>query len=285
MQRPPFPMIVGVGRSGTTLLRMMIDAHPDIVIPPETHWLMGLIKELRRADYSPERARSFLLEQSTWHDLDISDGDLRAILAAHDQTQLSETLRSIYRCYADRHRSPRVGDKTPAHGLSMVEIAEAIPEAHFIHIIRDGRDVAVSYRGLRFGPGEDAHEAAVFWKTRVEKIRSFGQRVERYMELRYEALLDNPEAELRKIADFIHLPFDRRQLDAHEFAAERLSELKTVAKNGRVLTSEQRQDVHRLTVRKPDRTRVGRWKDAMDQSQVDAFHRAAGDLLEQLGYR
>jgi hypothetical protein len=281
---PPFPFIVGVGRSGTTLLRLMIDAHPEMVVTHETHWLLSTIGALE-AGHDANVVHKHLLNQATWPDMGITDDELTDILAAGDPLHPGETLRNIYRCYADRHSVSRVGDKTPAHGSAMVEIERLLPEAHFIHIIRDGRDVAVSYRGLRFGPGNDAGDAAIFWKSHLTEIRRQGAKVRKYMEVRYESLIEDPETTLRQIGEFIGLPFNRRQLDSHMFAASRLSELKTVSRNGRTLAAEQRQEIHKLTLQKPDKSRVGRWRTAMAHSEIEAFDNAAGDLLAELGYR
>lgn len=281
----PFPFIVGVGRSGTTLLRLMIDAHPEIAIPPETHWFRGTLKRLREPEFDADGFKAWVSQEPTWQDLDISEDTIDEITSAHDPADCGATFRKIYRCYADKHHAQRFGDKTPAHGSFMVEIEKVLPEARFIHIIRDGRDVALSYRGLRFGPGDDAGNAAKFWKSTLLEIRRQGAAVKNYTEVRYEDLINSPEPVLREIGDFIDLPFSHQQLDAHLFAASRLGELKTVSRNGRTLTSEQRQEIHLRTKQKPDKGRIGRWKAAMTDPEVKAFETVAGDLLDALAYR
>ena len=279
----PFPFIVGVGRSGTTLLRLMVDANPDIAIPAEAHWLMSTIKLLSSQDFDADRVLRHLHGQPTWHDMHIADDCVLEILGDHRSP--GQTIRCIYKCYANRHGATRGGDKTPLHGLWMPSIAKVLPEAHFIHIIRDGRDVAVSYRGMRFGPGSDAATAAEFWKSRVETMRRQGEVMPHYMEVRYESLVEEPETILRQIGSFIDLPFHPRQIEAHRYAAERLSEITDATRNDRTLTASQRREVHYNTDKQPDKTRIGRWKDAMTAEEVQAFEAVAGDLLSSLGYR
>ena len=67
---------------------------------------------------------------------------------------LSSGLRAFYRGYAAARGKTRYGDKTPMHATDIDVLSRVLPEARFIHIIRDGRDVAASLRGLPFAPGD-----------------------------------------------------------------------------------------------------------------------------------
>jgi hypothetical protein len=280
----PFPFIVGVGRSGSTLLRLMVDAHPGIVITPETHWLRAAISDLRDRPDDPENAKRRILDDPSWADMGISGEQLEEVFAAHVPEEPMKTIRNIYSVYGQAHGVARVGDKTPLHGLIMYDIARAFSDAHFIHIIRDGRDVATSYRDLWFGPGNDPQDAAVFWMWRIREIRQQAQFVPNYLEVRYEDLVTDPEPVLRAIGQFISLPFHPSQLAAHERAAERLKELKDVQRGGETTFAELRQGIHHLTTRKPDPKRIGRWRSEMTDAQVKSFESVAGDMLADLGY-
>lgn len=216
--------------------------------------------------------------------MEISDQELEDVLSTHDHQDPSETIRKIYARYGLRHGVARVGDKTPLHGLAMHDIASHLPEAHFIHIIRDGRDVAASYRDLWFGPGKDPKATAVFWMWRIREIRQQARFVPNYLEVRYEALVTDPETVLREIGDFIGLPFDERQLRAHLTAEEGLKELQDVVRSHRTIPAEERRSIHRLTWKEPDPTRVGRWRVAMSADEVAGFERVAGEMLSDLGY-
>lgn len=111
---------------------------------------------------------------------------------------LSDMLRAFYAAYAARHRKPRWGDKTPGYVLDMPLIAEILPEARFIHVIRDGRDVALSLLPLWFGPST-LEEAARWWEERVRAGRRDASSVQ-YIEVRYERLVLDTRTELRRIA-------------------------------------------------------------------------------------
>src|SRR2546430_13399132 len=81
-ERPPAPFVVGVPRSGTTLLRLMLDAHPELAIPPETHFLPKLIKACRDAEQAGsdpgERAVEIITHHRRWPDFGLAEADLRA---------------------------------------------------------------------------------------------------------------------------------------------------------------------------------------------------------------
>ena len=278
-ERPPMPFVVGVGRSGTTLLRLLLDAHPDLAMTPETGWL-GAALEVWRAE-SHEPLRSALIGAPNWPDMEIGEVELDEVIS--NQVP-QERLRALYMAYAARFNVRRVGDKTPLHGGRMVKILEALPEARFIHIIRDGRDVAVSHRELWFGPGRDAGNAAAFWMWHLREIRQQAQFVPHYLEVRFEDLVTNTESVLRQIGEFIELPFHPNQLKSHERAEDRLKELKDVQWPGRLITREQRLKLFELTKRPPDRSRIGVWHREMPKNDQQQFQEIAGDFLRDLGY-
>jgi hypothetical protein len=280
----PFPFIVGVGRSGTTLLRLLLDAHPEIAVTPETHWLRGVVRKLLANPRDAVGVREEILSDPFWADMGISDQEFETVIASHNHERPGDTLRKIYHLYGSGHNASRVGDKTPLHNLAMHDIARILPEAHFIHVIRDGRDVAVSYRDLWFGPGRDVRAAAMLWLWRIRETRQQAQFLPHYLEVRYETLVSDPEKVLQTIAHFIELPFDPVQLTAHLRAEERLGECQDFVLNGRKITAEQRKEIHKLTLSPPDASRVGRWASLMDTADLATFERIAGDMLTDLGY-
>jgi hypothetical protein len=197
------PFIVGVNRSGTTLLRLMLDAHPDLAIPPETHFLPELI---RRANHGNTRLRIIrsLTAHPRWGDFGVDPKDLRKRTREIKPLSATAVARAFYELYAESQGKPRWGDKTPRYMRSMPRIARALPEARFVHIIRDGRDVAISQaeRSLeeRDTPVEEAAER---WARRIEAAREAGREMDVYMEVRYEDLVAEPERELRRVLELI----------------------------------------------------------------------------------
>jgi hypothetical protein len=281
----PFPFIVGVGRSETTLLHLMIDAHPEIAITSETHWLREAVRKLLADPIDCVGLRTAILSDPGWTDIGISLDDLDNIVAMHSSERPGDTLRRIYQRYGHRNAVARVGDKTPLHSSAMHEIATILPEARFIHIIRDGRDVALSDRDLWFGPGHDVKTAAISWMWHIREMRQQAQFVPHYLEIRYEALVTDPEKVLKSIAHFIDLPFHPLQLTAYRQTPECVEGPRDAVRDGCIaVTAGKRRDNFKLCSASPDPSRIGCWASQMDPADLATFERVAGNMLTDLGY-
>ncbi len=161
-----------------------------------------------------------------WGDFGLDPAALRERGAELEGSDAGAVLRAFYSLYAERQRKPRWGDKTPAYVRAMRPIAAALPEARFIHLIRDGRDVALSRRRRGMGEGKPMAETANLWRRRIESARADARRLRgRYVELRYEDLVAAPESHLRELCELCELEFDAAMLSHHERAGERLAEL------------------------------------------------------------
>jgi len=282
MSFPPAPFIVGVARSGTTLLRLMLDAHPHLAIPGETHFLAPLLKQ------PPSSKEEFLQELTgaeTWENMALQPADLRAALDRLETFSLADATRCFYRLYASRLGKARWGDKTGRYLSIMTSLEGLLPEAHFIHIIRDGRDNALSFQGLWFGPGDDFADLAQFWAGRINAARQQAKTLPRYLEVRYEALVAEPERVLREICDFIALPFDPAMLAYHDAGAARLAEYtRPFGREGMPTGIDEFRTIYARAATPPDPARIGRWRSEMPLAEQRRFEAVAGPLLRELGY-
>jgi hypothetical protein len=199
---------------------------------------------------------------------------------------VAEGFRTFYRMYAARFGKRRFGDKTPMYGRHLKPIEELLPEARFIHLIRDGRDVAVSLREQWFSPGRDIEVQARYWRDHVLETRAQGAACRHYLEVRLEELVDNAEAVLRRICDFCELPFHPAMLNHHDRAATRLAEhAARVRTDGSVVVShENRLRQQAASQKPPDPARIGIWQERLSQAECRQFEAIAGDLLAELGY-
>ncbi len=293
-QRVPAPFVVGIARSGTTLLRLMLDAHSELTIPPETHFLPRLFNHFDRwladgveGDELRQRAMELITSHPRWGDIDLDPELVRRRMADHDPLTPGDAARSFYEAYAAHVGKPRWGDKSPPYTWKAKRIQRALPEAHFIHLIRDGRDVALSLSEVSWGPG-DLQAAAAKWVDELGRARQRARRLApgTYMELRYEDLVADPEPLLRRVGDFVDLPWDPAMLEYHHGAEDRMKEVirDFHPMGGGTITAEERKRQHELVSRPPSSTRVGRWRTEMSAEDRRAFEQVAGKQLVELGY-
>lgn len=286
----PMPIIVGAPRSGTTLLRFMLDSHPELAIPPETGFL-ALARQFT-GDGDPLRKEFFRAvtgfphDAPGWQDFQIPQEVFWATLVEIDPFTVSEGYRAFYRLYASRFAKPRWGDKTPTYCHHMETIETVLPEAYFIHIIRDGRDVSLSLRQMWFSPGWEIETQADHWRNFVSAARRQGPHCRHYTEVRYEELILNTQQTLEQICRFVDLPYEDAMLRYYVQTPDRLQEHKgrRLPDGGPVVTDEQRLRQQQATTEPPDCSRVFGWKSTMSVEERARFEAVAGGLLRELGY-
>ena len=282
----PAPFVVGAERSGTTLLRLMLDAHPDLAVPPETHFI-DRVAEACEDDRDPGRAFiQTVTSHRRWGDFRIDGEELERRVSGIEPFDLGEALRAFYGLYAQKFGKARWGDKTPKYVRHMDLIHGLLPEARFVHIIRDGRDVALSARDLWFGP-DSVEEAARKWRSLIDKARVQSRGIPHYLEIRYEDLVSETEPTLKRICEFVELRWDPGMLEYHKTAEERMSEIYRdiqTPKGKRVVRGEMRRSLHTLTGSPPQRDRIARWRVEMSAEDRRRFEEAAGETLRGLGY-
>jgi len=285
--------VVGVGRSGTTLLRLMLDAHPEMAMPPETHFFESVLQASGRLRFGPDQALAAIKEdpRRRWNDFGITEDELLDRLEAIPRFNTSDALRAFYATYAEKQGKPYWGDKTPTYVKTMRRIQRVLPEARFIHVIRDGRDVTLSNNKRMRERGHrepiPAERSATRWRRRIESARADSAHLGQYLEIRYEDLVTDTEPALRRVCDYIELGFDPVMLRYHETAAERLAEMAGAmpARAGRPeRDAGERLKAHALATKPPSKERIEVWRDDMSPEDQAEFERVAGELLDDLGY-
>jgi len=281
----PAPFVCGVTRSGTTLLRLMLDSHPELAIPGETHWVPKLIKAFERSPQSAEDAANLAIDHKRWGDFHLDAAELRARIDDLDPLTAADTIRAFYMLYVEREGKRRYGDKTPGYVKEMRRIQRVLPEARFIHIIRDGRDVSLSHLRMNWGP-ETYAQSARLWRNRIRKARKMAPSIAHYEEVHFEDLVADTEGVLRRVCEFIELDFDPVMLDYHERAEGRLAEKarELPRKNRPPQPAEARLESHRLAKEPPRSDRVGMWRERMSPEEIAEYEAVAGDMLVELGY-
>jgi hypothetical protein len=242
--------LVGARRSGTNWLQRIVNAHPDVVgVPSETYLFSRALAPLTE-HFQHGAAGSYSLgviymERAAFLD---------ALREFCDATfmGLIETLDP---------NAARLTERTPEHSTCLDLIGDVYPDAHVVHIIRDGRDVVRSLASQHWGPGS-IRAAAGEWRTSVERARKESARLRHYTEIRYEELLADPRSQIARLYECLDLPCDDAILDAAVIEAD-------VPFNV---------DPGFATVG------VGKWESRFSPADIAEFEAVAGPLLAELGY-
>ena len=283
---PPAPFVVGAGGSGTTTLRLMLDAHPQLAVPPETHFLPALAKAARGPAVTPHDLVEVIVADRRWTDFGFSREELERMFENIRPVNARAAARAFYRAYAERYGKPRWGDKTPRYARFMKRIQRLLPEARFVHLIRDGRDVRLS-RARRVEEPPPIEVAAKRWRSRIERSRKIARELPHYLEIRFEDLIGDTEATLRQVCEFVELDFDPAMLTYYETAPERLAEMSENLPDAddKQVRPGTRLERKRSSLRPPDPSMIGRWRERMTPDERIAYESVAGDLLVELGYQ
>lgn len=267
---PPV-LVLGVRRSGTTLLRVMLDRHSELAVPDESYFVPQLAdRHLRHVD--PDEFVDDLRRIDTLAEWDVPLDKVRARLT--ERMPIGAAIATVYAVYAEERGKPRWGDKTPMYMQNLRLLERLFPDALFVHLIRDGRDAALSFlsmpKGLMTETWMQPRDPAAFagqWRAEVKAAQRLGRRVgaERYLEVRYEELVGDVEAVLRRVSAFARLPYE--------------SGMANYAGNVDVSTKP-----HQQSLRQPPTAGLRDWRLQMSPEDVGAFDRVAGDLLDELGY-
>jgi hypothetical protein len=287
--RSPFPVIVGCPRSGTSLLAVMLDAHSQLAIPPETSFLpnvMGLAGDaeaLRRRFFDIVTADRMTI--SNWSDFGLDKDVFWRRLHAIPSFTVAAGTRAFYALYGEGQRKARTGDKTPGYVFTMQHIQALLPEAHFIHVIRDPRDTAMSWRKTWFAPSQDYAALGAFWRQNVDVGRRAAPSLRHYQEIRFEDLVLHPEAQLKRLCAYLSLAYEPAMLDSGGRGEARLAKLQGRAHaDGRVIARDERTRIHVNLARPPMAERVEAWRREMSDAERCQVESGAQPLMRELGY-
>lgn len=273
----PF-FVVGSGRCGSTLLRRILQASDEVHIPPEAYSLpparhFVLRHRDRSWSYVVRNVLAFYELHPEFGSFELS---LRGLVPellelSADRRSLARIIDAIYRYHGQQRGQTftRWGDKTPLHSFHMPEILQVFPDARFIHLIRDGADVAASR--LQAGFEADITAAARRWQSAVNAVQAFArQHTGICLDVRYEHLVSETVEAVKTICAFLDLHFDASMIESREHAGNM----------GDVGILEHHKNVFRPV--NPDS--IGRGRRALTAQQLADLHRVIGRDLQRLGY-
>jgi hypothetical protein len=267
--------IVGCPRSGTTVLYHMLLSSGGFAIYRAESNVFNLLVPRFRGMHSVSDREDFLdvwLKSKMFRVSGLDSGETREKVLGKCRSG-GDFLRIVMGELARQQGVPRWADCTPEHLLYMKEIKREVPDALFVHIIRDGRDVALSYakqgwsHPLPWDLGEELGVAGLYWEWLVRKgrrqARSLGAD---YQEVRFEELIANPQETLARLGAFIDHDLDYQQIQR--------AGVGSVSEPNSSFAGESEEAFNP----------VARWKTKMSADQVAAFEEVVGDFLRELGY-
>lgn len=278
MQRPIF--IVGSNRSGTTLLRLMLNAHSRIGIPEEIVYLdsrvAGVPVEQWRHPGLSEAAYRAFVDDFLLAQRDVLDGvDFSAVRAAalNGEKDLRRPYEALLRHWARSHGKERWGEKTPGNLYYADVLLDMFPEARFLHLVRDPRAGVSSMQRVDFFTDDVVFNAMTRKKDLVEGATRLERDVpaSRRMTLRYEDLVRAPEASLRTVCAFIAEDFEPGMLRYFEEA-------------DRYMKTEASSRFNAKATRPVSADQVSAWKQRMSRREVAIVEHVCGDQLKRFGY-
>lgn len=258
--------VIGFARSGTSVTCRMLRRYLKVSFGTESQFIIRYLNRLesygdlqvdanvRRliADISTERF--FTRTNRNWGF--VFDPD--AAFASLKARTYRDVLNAIFGQLAQHNGMVRWGDKTPQYNRDLSRLLELFPDAQFVHVVRDGRDVALSIGKTAFGP-KNACEAALDWFNALNAIERFSKTVPtvQFVEVRYEDLTSEPAKVLEGLAGFLGI--DDRSGDLSAVIRRRVgSDVKS--------------------------NNSGKWRQALSRRDVERFEAMAGDALTRHGY-
>jgi LPS sulfotransferase NodH len=268
--RPPMPVVVGCIRSGTTLMRAMLGAHPALAMPPETEFIVTLADRHERGLLDVDAFIADLEADPNLGTWSLDLGAVRDALLATRAPTYADGVRAVHHVYASAHGKPRWGSKMPSFVRHLERIRSVLPEAVFLHVVRDGRDVVPAIVKAPFGPRTN-DEAAVMWATQVRAGIDAGARLgDGYLEIRYEELVADPASVLAEVCGELALDFDDAMLHPEVHADA-------------MLASARHPGAH-TSLHKPITNGLRNWRTDLTDSEVARIELLAGDVLLTAGY-
>lgn len=279
----PVFFIIGRPRSGTTLLRMLFEAHPHVVIPPESPFIISLYKKYGRITRweQPviEEFATDLIKQRYFDKWLVSKETLLSQLAGiAGETTFQNVVKQVCLTYTSVYEKQQIrliGDKNPFYSLYIRRIHRLFPEAKIIHLTRDYRDNYLSLTNVNFEVPIVplvVYRWKFAWRLANKLKREISEQV---YSLRYEDLAANPEEEFSKLCSFLGIDFDPSVMSFYEKKTE-VEQAYSGAQDINI--------IHKSLLNPISTSRMNLWKTQMTPKQVRMADTVAGKTGRLAGY-
>lgn len=273
---PPF-FIVGASRSGTTLLRLMLNAHSLIAVPHEMKYFnraipLPTLRQWRQPDAAPADFDNIIDDwlKDRSHSFEPIGVEKVRQAIADGPRNVRAPLEIALQMWARHHGKRLWGEKTPNHLYYVDFIVEMFPQARFVYLVRDPRAVVRSMNNIAFFPDDSVINAHNWKVAATEGWKRLCRSVDpdKRFVLRYESLVSEPDESLRALCTFLAVPFEPDMLDFHERSSSALPQ--------KIRTPNIRKSV--------DPSSLDKWRDELSDDEVAAIERVCGSPMKHFGY-
>lgn len=258
--------VIGAPRSGTSMLIKLIRKYLKINFGTESQFIIRYYNKLQTYGNLKQKNNLRMLVNDIsgercfrrWESRFGFKLDIEKVLENITEPNYPNILKSIFGQFADYHGMARWGDKTPEYVYDLPVLLELFPTARFLHIIRDGRDVALSEFKLGFG-AKNVYKSATSWREKITLINMFAKQLppEQYLEIRYEDLLSDPVTVMSRMIGFFKI--NDPGLDLLKFIESHIFE--DIISNN-----------------------FFKWKDQLTDRERNLFEKLSGDVLRAYHY-
>lgn len=287
MKNIDFAFILGNPRSGTSLFRLMLNANRQIVSPPECgfmQWWYEKYKDWKIEDNNSSRLDFFINDLfkskkiETWQ---LQKDRIKEIIISNQPQSYNQLSSCIYLAYGKKNEKVNLLiDKNNYYIHHLDWLKHVRPNAKYIHLIRDGRDVACSYKNIEklksksvYKPNlpQTVDEIAKEWVNNNLLIKQLSDNYD-YLLIRYEDLIIDTKTTLKKVCSFLNVEFDSKMESYYEFKEDFLKEPKETLE-WKLKTKE-----------RPDKSRIGQYKQMLSDTEISIFEKIASKQLNIYGY-
>lgn len=277
--------IIGNPRSGTSLLRIMLHSHSKIVIPPESHfflWLEDKFQDWENLDL--DKFLEALFASTKFETWQLNKEDLKAFIQEQKPQSFAQLNSLIYYFYGIQNGKQATfwGDKNKLWKEKLLTVLKQYPSAKFIHLIRDGRDVACSFKALgnkkmisKYAPKlpTDIESIAKRWDENIKAILAFEKQVKtsNFMIVPYEQLLLNTKDILEKVCDFLGIELENNMVEYYKKKEKDIEPKEFFQWKEKLLSP-------------PDKVNIGKYKQELTTDEIKTFERIAKSPLTQFNY-
>lgn len=270
----PF-FIVGSGRSGSTLLRMILSSNSKISIPPETWVLIPLVASLPLTkplnEQQLDQALNIIFNHYRWPDFQIDELEFANKLKEMNAVRIADIMNTIYEYYLIREGKEIIGDKTPPYINIVGEINKIYPNAKIIHLVRDGHDVTMSFHDKGWG-GRLLYQNAQEWKNSIKMYNKIKKSdlSNQVITIDYESLVMKTEETIKVICDFIGVQYEQGMLEWAEKIKEKIPD--------------REKEIHKKLFRKPNQSDVYKWRKDLSLLKILIIESFIGKELKSMNY-